>query len=107
MLRFITARCASIKYHNVIRHTANLAVVFSMKVQLSELPGRTQGRQVQGPDGRAVLLSRSASSLYPHGTDGCRERGRAAETEDAPDLKSGDPMVLCGFDSHRGQFCPH
>ena len=37
-----------------------------------------------------MLLSRSASSLYPHGTDGRRERGRAAEMEDAPDLKSGD-----------------
>ena len=40
-----------------------------------------------------MLLSRSASALYPHGMggwNGRRETGRMAKTEDAPDLKSGD-----------------
>ena len=38
-------------------------------------------------------MSRSGSALYPQGMggwNGRRERGRVAETEDAPDLKSGD-----------------
>ena len=41
----------------------------------------------------------SPSALYPHGTggwNGRRERGRVAETEDAPDLKSGDLMGHVG-----------
>ena len=44
-------------------------------------------------------MSRSAGALYPHGTggwNGRRETGRVAETEDAPDLKSGDPMGHVG-----------
>ena len=39
------------------------------------------------------FLSRNASALYPRETGGWNgrgETGRVAETEDAPDLKSGD-----------------
>ena len=46
-----------------------------------------------------MLLSRSAGAFCPHGVGGLNGRlgmGRVAETEDAPDLKSGDPVGHVG-----------
>ena len=68
-----------------------------MKVQLSELPGRTQGRHVQGPAGSIIESEHQGPlSLWDRRLDGRREKGRVAGTEDTPDLKSVDPVGHVG-----------
>ena len=94
LLRSVKTRSACIIYHVVIRHGACFMVVFSTNVRLPEL--RDAG--VDGPPAGS-FLSRNDNALYPRETGGWNgrgEMGRVAETEDAPDLKLGDPMGHVG-----------
>ena len=87
----VKTRCASIKYHNVIRHAACFTVVFPRMSGLCP-PGGT------GPQASSITES-ECLAFCPHGVggwNGRREMGRVAETEDAPDLKSGYPMGHVG-----------
>ena len=88
---YVKTRCASIKYHNVIRRSACFVVVFPWMSGLCPSGGT-------GPQASSMIESDSQRPLssWDGRTGGRREMGRVAETEDAPDLKSGDPVGHVG-----------
>ena len=84
LLRPVKTRSVCIIYHVVIQHTACFVIAFSTNIRLPEL--RDAG--VDGPPASSIIESERQYPLTSW--NGRRARGRAAEMEDAPDLKSGD-----------------
>ena len=69
-----------------------------MNDQFLDFPGRTQGCTAQDLLASSIIESERQRPLTSWDSllDGRRARGRVAEMEDAPDLKSGDLMGHVG-----------